>query len=215
MSRVFIFLHGAEKETFLKLKPQVDEPIICADSGIQLAMNLSYAPEKLFLIGDLDSVSKKEIAWCRKNNYAIQKYPIDKDYTDGELAFQKACTNYDKSVEKIILGGISSLLDHTLGNILSAVPFFEQGHNFYFLTENQRIYFVQGKKNIHTLKGCTISIIPLKETRILHTKGLQWEIKNESFQPFQSRSLRNKALQKDVELQLKEGLLLLIESWEN
>ena len=115
--RVFIFLHGADRQTFLKLKPKIDEVIICADSGIKLAMELPYKAKKLFLIGDLDSVSKTERLWCEKNAVPILKYPENKDFTDGDLALQYACSKYSQENQKIILGGLSSLLDHTFGNI--------------------------------------------------------------------------------------------------
>src|SRR3990167_8310341 len=78
MKRVFIFLHGAEKETFLRLKPKEEESIICADSGISLARKIKYSPKKVILIGDLDSVSKKDISWCKDNKINIKKYSPNK-----------------------------------------------------------------------------------------------------------------------------------------
>lgn len=211
--RIFIFLHGAEKETFLKLKPLVDEPIICADSGIRLAMKLPYKPKSLLLVGDLDSVSSKEINWCKKNNFSIKVYPENKDFTDGELALQYACSEYKEETPKIILGGISTLMDHTLGNILSVVPYVESGHNLSFSLKNQNISIIKKNLVINNCKGHIISLIPIVPSHILSTKGLQWKLEKEKIYPYSSRTLRNKATEKTIQIELKEGLLIVVESW--
>ncbi|MDP3728907.1 MAG: thiamine diphosphokinase [bacterium] len=211
--RIFIFLHGADKQVFLKLKPKIEEPIICADSGIKLVLDLPYKPKNLLLIGDLDSVSKKEKMWCEENNYSIKKYPENKDCTDGELAFSYACKKYPKA-SKIIIGGISSLLDHTLGNIFSLVTLVENGQRASVYTTNQIIYVTKNTQKIKNCKGHTISIIPLKKTKVLKTKGLEWPLEKETIIPYKSRTLRNKAIEKNIEIQLKEGLVIIVQSWE-
>lgn len=211
--RVFIFLHGADKKTFLQLKPKADEPIICADSGMRLLKELPYKPQKALLVGDLDSISKKEQEWWKRNKHPVQKYPINKDFTDGELAFMTACKNYNTDVRKVVLGGVSSLLDHTLGNIFSAVPFIKKNHNIIFVTEKQKIYLIRDRIEISSCKNHTFSLIPLEHTMVIDTKGLQWKLKNERISSFQSRTLRNKAIENTIEIHIKEGILLLIESW--
>lgn len=86
MERIFIFLYGADFNTLMKLKPKLEEPIICADSGILLAKKLKHRPKNLTLIGDLDSVSKQTLKWCKNNKVKIIKHPTNKDFTDGHLA---------------------------------------------------------------------------------------------------------------------------------
>ena len=211
--RVFIFLHGAEKKTFLSLKPKREEPIICADSGIKLAMDLPYKPKNLLLIGDLDSVSKQDQAWCKRNNIPIQKYPENKDFTDGELALQYACKKYPKKEGKIILGGVSLLMDHTLGNILSTVPFVKGGHAVSFSLKNQFIYITKDSLKVNNCKDHTISLIPLVKTEIISTSGLEWQLSKENILPYKSRTLRNKARENQVKIEIKEGLIIVIESW--
>ncbi len=211
--RVFIFLHGADKETFLKLKPKIEEPIICADSGIKLAMDLPYKPKSIILIGDLDSVSKQDLDWCKKNNISMKKYPENKDFTDGELALQYACKKFVSKHPKIILGGVSSLMDHTLGNILSTVPFVEEGHKISFSVKNQTVYLMKDKLKLNNCKGHTVSLIPLVKTEIISTSGLEWELKKEKILPYKSRTLRNEAIENNVKIEIKEGLVIVVESW--
>ncbi|HIH14626.1 MAG TPA: thiamine diphosphokinase [Nanoarchaeota archaeon] len=212
MKRVFIFLHGAEKETFLRLKPKEEESIICADSGISLARKIKYSPKKVILIGDLDSVSKKDISWCKDNKINIKKYSPNKDFTDGDLALALACKKYGTKIQKVVLGGVSSVMDHTLGNIFSAIPFVNKGHKISFHTKRQRIYLIREDLIIKKTKSHVISLVPLEKI-IVSTKGLQWKLQNEIIYPYKSKTLRNKAISEKVEIKISKGILLVIESW--
>jgi len=213
MERVFIFLYGAELPVFMKLNPKPSEPIICADSGILLAKKLRYNPKNVVLIGDLDSVAKKDLEWCVKNKFKILKHPINKDFTDGHLALNYACKNYSNKTEKIVIGGVTNLLDHTLGNILPAVPFVKKGHQIKILNKRQNIYLSDNQIKIVDCDKHTISLIPLKETFLIKTKGLKWKLDNEIISPYQSRTLRNLAIDSEVYVNIRSGILMVIEAW--
>ena len=60
-----------------------DAIVIAADGGLDHARAAGLTPAGL--IGDLDSVSEKGLAWARQHA-TIQRHPIDKDATDTELA---------------------------------------------------------------------------------------------------------------------------------
>jgi len=211
MKRVFISLYGAELPVFMKLNPKASEPIICADSGILLVKKLKYNPKNVVLIGDLDSVSKKDLEWCMKNKFKIIKHHINKDFTDGHLAIEYACENYPRDIEKIIIGGVTNQLDHTLGNILPAIPFVEEGHIIRIVNDKQGIYLTNKDINIYNCKGHTISLIPLKETFITKTYGLKWKLDNETIYPYQSRTLRNLATKSKASVNISSGILMTIE----
>lgn len=212
MKRVFIFVYGADFNTFMKLNPKPEEPIICADSGIFLAKKLRYKPRNLFLIGDLDSVPKQVIKWCKNNKIKVIKHPTNKDFTDGHLALEYACKNYPNS-EKIIIGGITNQLDHTLGNIFPAVSFVEKGHKIKILDDRQVVYISNKTIELTNCNKHSISLIPLKETFVTKTEGLKWKLNNELINIFQSRTLRNLAIKPKVKISIKSGILMVIDSW--
>lgn len=213
MKRVFISLYNADPEVFMKLKPKTEEPIICADSGILLIKKLKYKPSNRILIGDLDSVSKNIVDWCKKNNFQIIEYNTNKDFTDGHLAIEYACKNYGKEIEKVVIGGITNNLDHTLGNIYSTVEFLELGHKIRIINKNQIIHLSNSNLTLINCKGHTISLIPLRECSIKETFGLKWTIKNEIIDSYQTRTLRNIALSSKVTINFSSGVLMAIESW--
>ncbi len=213
MKRVFIFLYGAALDVFMRLKPKPNEPIICADSGIYLARKLKYRPKNLVLIGDLDSVQKNTLIWCKKNNFKIIQHPQNKDFTDGHLAIKYACKRYPKNIEKIIIGGITNILDHTLGNILPAVNFVEKGHEIKILNKRQNVYLSNAKIEIKDCKEHTVSLVPIKKTFVGKTNGLKWKLNDEIIYPYQSRTLRNLAAESNICIDIKSGVLMVIESW--
>lgn len=213
MERVFISLYGAELHAFMKLNPKANEPIICADSGILLVKKLKYKPKSVTLIGDLDSVSKKDLEWCRKMNFKILKHPVNKDFTDGNLAINYACKNYSNKIEKIVIGGITNKLDHTLGNILPTINHIEDKHIIKFVNERQIVYLSSKSVELDNCKKHTISLIPIKDTLIKKTEGLKWGLVNEKIKPYQSRTLRNIAVNHKVKIEISSGVLMVIESW--
>lgn len=213
MERVFIFLYGAELPVLMKLRPKANEPIICADSGILLVRKLNYRPNNVTLIGDLDSVSKKDLDWCRGMDFKILKHPVNKDFTDGHLALDYACKNYPKKVEKVVIGGLTNQLDHTLGNILPAVSLVEKGHKINIINKRQIVYLSNVSVELNNSRRHTISLIPLKDTLIKKTEGLRWKLINEKIKPFQSRTLRNIAINHKVKIEISSGIFMVIESW--
>lgn len=213
MKRVFIFLYGAELDVFMGLKPKPNEPIICADSGIYLARKLKFKPKNLVLIGDFDSVQKNTLIWCKKNNFKIIQHPQNKDFTDGHLAIGYACKKYQKETEKIIIGGVTNRLDHTMGNILPAVNFVEKGHEIKIINKRQNVYLLNNKIEIKDCKNHIISLVPIKETLVIKTKGLKWKLNDEIILPYHSRTLRNLAVKSKVSVAIKYGVLMVIESW--
>lgn len=211
MKSVFIFLYGAELKPFMQLKPKKDEPIICADSGIVLVEKLKYKPREIILIGDLDSVSRKSLDWCRKNKVKIIKHPENKNFTDGHLALEYAFNKYP-SFEKIVIGGISDKLDHTLGNILPVLNLISNGDKLKFVNDKNIIYLCYNSIEINNCKGHTISLIPLKKSHIRKTSGLKWKIENEIIDFYQSKTLRNIAVSDKVKIE-EDGVLMVIETW--
>ena len=113
MKKVYVLLAGGKVDTkFLRFKKR--DILVCADGGIKRVLG-RVGKNKIVLLGDFDSVNKKMI---EKKKVEILEFPKDKDMTDGELAVEYVCKHYDKTIKKIVFGGVSDRLDHTLENIL-------------------------------------------------------------------------------------------------
>ena len=213
MDRVFIFLYKADLKIFKQLKPKKEEIIICADSGIKLARKLWYKPKKLILIGDLDSVENSDVEWCNKNNFEIIKYPENKDKTDGELVIEYDCKNFDTDTRKIVVGGITDRIDHTLGNISAIIPYIKEDHKFEFHIEKENIFITSKSILLRSKKNNKISLMPIERVLEVKTRGLKWELENENIELYSTRTLRNEAIKEKLTIEFKKGVLMIIETW--
>ncbi|MDR0411460.1 MAG: thiamine diphosphokinase [Treponema sp.] len=84
--------------------------IVAADAGLIAAEEAGLQPD--WIMGDMDSLDTRG-AMARLHNYRcdrILRYPMDKDYTDTELALSLL---WDKGCdETIIIGGGGGRIDH-------------------------------------------------------------------------------------------------------
>ena len=89
--------------------------VVCADGGAGHLAAMGILPH--VVIGDLDSITPAHQSDLEAANVAFLRHPVDKDYTDTELAAQWAMDN--GATEITFLGTTGTRLDHTLANILS------------------------------------------------------------------------------------------------
>ena len=102
MKKAIVFW-GGEIHNYRKLKNYdfTNYDIFCADSGAMHAKKLNLIPR--FILGDFDSIDNETLNFY-KNKTEFINYPIEKNFTDGELVINKI---YDSYEEILILGGIS------------------------------------------------------------------------------------------------------------
>jgi thiamine pyrophosphokinase len=149
--------------------------IVAADSGLALAEAAGIKPD--WIVGDMDSLDDGK----RLNHYPKENvicYPVDKDYTDTEIAlallWEKGCK------DAWIVGGGGGRLDHIFG---IRDLFERERYPRRWITANENIYCVEGgdEKNgcLKTAlkKGDLVSVFtlgggPWKAA----SKGLKWEL---------------------------------------
>jgi thiamine pyrophosphokinase len=129
---------------------------ICADGGARYARVLSVKPD--VLLGDFDSLDEDTLNYFKTIGTKIFRYPVAKNYTDTQLAIDKAIEM--GSNEMVLLGVIGSRLDHTLANISMLYYLYERGVKAEIVNENNRIILLKGENVLKGKKGGTISFIP-------------------------------------------------------
>jgi thiamine pyrophosphokinase len=111
--RALIFIGGEAPPRERILPFLTDQPlIIAADSGLEVAQLYDIQPD--LVIGDMDSVSDQALTLATlRGRSEIKRFPVDKDYTDTELALRYA---WERDVaQTILIGGGGGRLDHLLG----------------------------------------------------------------------------------------------------
>lgn len=166
--------------------------IIAADSGLDIIEKYNIRPD--LIVGDMDSLTNSDLLDQYKE--IVEHYPEEKDYSDTELALQKAKLMDHKKI--ILIGGGEGRLDHTL----SIITTFESHHApDIWMTECEIIYNVWGSFKFHTDSGSTISVYGLgvDGAFIDNSHGLKWSLKDMRLNR-EIMSLSNLSIKKEVEI---------------
>lgn len=199
--RAVLFLNGEIKD-FSKIKKIINnnDLLIGVDGGTKHILKLGLKPD--FIIGDLDSYTPKN------KSIPVIKYPIDKDFTDSELAIKFVIEKkYD---EIIIFAFAGDRLDHMISNLL---VFASLPANIMIYTDNQEFYFVKNKLEITGQKNDLISLIPLfSDCQNVTTSNLKFPLNDETMAIKEGRGISNVMLSTKATVSLKSGTLLLIKT---
>ena len=190
-----VILNGVLNSTdFLKNISKNAQYIVCADGGLDHALKSGISPD--LVVGDMDSVKIKE------HNFEQRIYPKDKDLTDGEIAI-KECLK--KGCTKIILTcALGKRKDHELSNIflLSKYPM------CIISEKDAEISVVSADATLNSLKGKTISIIPLKKT-ILSLSGFLYPLLNKEIDLGETLTMSNVVKDDNAKISITSGKIIL------
>jgi len=140
--------------------------IVCADGGLDWAVEKGVAPD--VFVGDGDSSSRSPD--CER-----VQLPTMKDQTDCEVAAKLAA---DRGCGQIvILGGTGKRLDHTLGNIQVLVGLKQMGVTGMLMDDLNSVTVTCTGAYYHGKAGDLLSIIPLGvNVNIRATSGLLYPL---------------------------------------
>jgi len=208
---VFTGGEGPEPRTLKKRLGDLAEGmalVIAADSGLELAEAAGIKPD--WIVGDMDSLdSRDRLAHYPKDRVIC--YPVDKDYTDTEIAlsllWEKGCE------EAWIVGGGGGRLDHIFG---IRDLFERERYPRRWITANEDICCIDGgdiKNNSLTLTvefGRLVSVFTLGSGPWeALSRGLKWELGNARW----GRGLfglSNVAINDEIEINAKQGRFMII-----
>jgi thiamine pyrophosphokinase len=182
--------------------------IVAADSGLVLAEGAGIKPD--WIVGDMESLDNGN----RLSHYPKERvicYPVDKDYTDTEIAlsllWEKTCK------DAWIIGGGGGRLDHIFG---IRDLFERERYPCRWITANEDIYCVDGgdeKKGFlkQALKqGKLISVFPLGDGPWkAESKGLKWDLGSARWERGLF-GLSNVAIADEIEISAKQGRFMVI-----
>ena len=88
MKVVIISGGNSPSYTLIKKELRESEYLIAADSGANALFKYDVFPD--YIIGDLDSIKTVALNYYKDRKVSILQYPPEKDYTDTEIAVNKA-----------------------------------------------------------------------------------------------------------------------------
>ena len=160
------------------------------------------------IIGDLDSIEPEILNSYKRLNVEIQKYPVEKDFSDFELILNmiKENTVFNDS-EVIILGSSGGRTDYIINNLM----LLEGTKNVTMITENEEIYYRDEPFVIENREEARVSFISLDDTIMNMTlKGFKYNIENKLIKRNTSQLVSNQVISKKAEVLFDKGKMLVI-----
>lgn len=185
--------------------------IIAVDKGLESLYLLKVLPNHI--VGDFDSVNKNIINFYLDKNIQIHKYNPEKDYTDTDIAIKLAINLNSNNIT--ILGATGTRIDHTLANIHILCSCLESQINCELIDSNNKIYLINSNKKIENKHsyGKYISLIPLTSTvNGVTLNGFKYPLQDYTLKIGESLGISNEISNDVATIELKEGILIVIES---
>jgi len=186
--------------------------IVAADGGFEHAVSTGHSPH--VLIGDMDSVSARNLEEAEAFGIEIIRHPVDKDKTDTELALDLALER-GKVMLTVVSGG-GDRLDHILGFLHSVAPLAsEEVHiELWIGTAHVDIVPAGSWREIVVGEQMLASLIPLGgPARGVTTERLKWELRGDTLEAHSSRGVSNVPLDHTFNVTLDEGVLAVIQPY--
>lgn len=208
MGKTLLVLNGkAPTDGLLRWRFEESDTIVAVDGGWNVLRNSELLPDAL--IGDLDSC--EALDQIRENFPELKiSHILDPDTTDFEKATKWVGT-HTETTELIILGGVGKRSDHFLSNLLVSLRM-NPTWSVVFDDDNEWISRVNPSSSLLLggRKGTTLSILPLVPCNGVCSRGLKWELTNESLSPDSKFSQSNLCTSDEVEISCESGNLFVI-----
>lgn len=179
--------------------------IFAVDKGIEICHDLKILPE--ILIGDFDSAEKISVDWAIKNKIPVERHPVDKDFTDLQLALNFAEKNYKKN-PAIITGTFGGRADHLFSTIFSCA---NSDLKIFLADEQEVIFFLKDNDTAQVnffKKPFAISLLPITATcEGVSINNVHWQL--EDAQLFQKipNTVSNRLEGDKIKISLRAGIL--------
>lgn len=184
--------------------------LIGADSGARFLISQGLRPD--IAIGDFDSVSAEELAIIRSSSgQTIACDPIDKDYTDTEMAVRLSLDMQPS--ELVLLGALGTRFDHSLANVHLLALAAKQNVRATIIDEHNKITLATEQIIIKKQGYPNVSLLPLTmQVKGITLTGFQYPLTDAALTIGQSLGISNVLIAPTGTIQLSEGLLLIIQS---
>ena len=194
MTKAVLFLNGEEPKDYTSISRY--DKIYCTDGAFDYLNRNNIVPDVVF--GDMDSITSEHIS----SEVVLLS---DQDYTD----FEKSIIEIKKTHMCIdVFGGSGKEQDHFLGNLSVALKYRSEV-DIHFYDEFQSYRVVKKNETIKDCFGKNVSLIPFSEARNVSTKGLKYELNNETLVFDTFISIRNQSISDEIEISYTSGNLFI------
>ncbi len=210
MTKRMVIVTGGTLGPWAEQELRKDDVLIGADKGALHLVRLGLQPD--YSVGDFDSVSSAELEEIRSRSKEIMIYdPVDKDWTDTEMAFNWAISQNPSEIT--LLGALGSRWDHSLSNIHLLRKGLDSGVPCKIIDANNEIMLINGAVSVWRSRFTNISLLPLSmEVTGITLRGFQYPLINAALRIGESLGISNVLIEDQGYIEVETGYLLVIQS---
>ena len=194
------------------LKENRYDLLIAADSGMNFLHRNNIVPD--IIAGDFDSVASDSLdAFGKMKDVEMIRLNPMKDDTDTEFVIREAIRR--GAVEITVLGATGTRLDHVLGNMHLLGIGLQEDVKIQLVDNHNRIRMIRG---LYELKrdeqfGNFVSFLPIDGgVNGVTLEGFKYPLQDAAIPSFSSLGISNEIIEEKARVEIKEGVLLMIES---
>lgn len=208
MKSIVICGGKAPSEKLLQEEMKDSSYIICADSGANCLYEYDIKPD-FILGGDMDSIDKKAFSYFKEKGVNMDKYPKEKDFTDGLLALNKAIEL--KSDTVAFLGCTGNRIDHVLGNLGFLDICLKNNIKAYIKDENNEIFLTDKDISLEPRKSEYFSLQAYgSNVEGVTLFNAKFPLENYTLKMGDTLTTSNEFTDKELHIQIKNGILIII-----
>lgn len=195
-----------------------DTILIACDGGCDILARHNIVPD--IVVGDMDSISEAGLEFINSHNVFVEKYPVEKDWTDSEIALSKTGDE-----EVILVTPDSGRLDHVIANLQLALKFKSEGKKITITDGITSCYPLSGEDSVEIdvskmKTPLSVSLVPWDFSRPVSgvtTKGLYYPLEDADLNAGATLSFSNHPADENgrIAVEIKDGLLLVIVTFVN
>lgn len=195
-----------------------DKVLIACDGGCDILARHNIVPD--LVVGDMDSISDEGMEFIKSNNVFVETYPVEKDWSDTEIALGKA-----EEGEIFLITPFSGRPDHCIANYQLVLKQRYGGRKIVMTDGVTYCYPLCGEDSIEIdlnllKKPVTVSLVPWNfedKVKGVTTKGLYYPLDNADLTAGSSFSFSNHPVNENarITVDIKAGRLLVIATIAN
>lgn len=193
--RVLIVGASHPSTSFVRKLSLKSDVIVAVDGGLHPLLQLQIKPD--LAVGDFDSLPSEDQDRLKGAEFPLLRYPVEKDKTDLELAFDWVDAKYvDSKSCCVTLTGVSGgAASHFLTNIGIFFLRKKKGMHLSIRESYVRMEFVGNGEILHVPRGLQVSLFTeCGGYSNVTTSGMRWELKSELLQYGTGRFQSNESI---------------------
>ena len=208
--RALIVLNGDTGDAaWLAAQAAAAELVIAADGAADALFAAGCRPG--LVVGDLDSLLPSTLALLEEAGVPIERHPVEKDATDGELALRAALARGATTVR--VAGAFGGArIDHSIASLsLLALPDLRR-IDVALITPTDTVRLLHGPVS-HRLTGAPgdiVSLLPLSgRVAGVTTTGLRYALAGATLDRGPTLGVSNELISSDASVAFADGMLIV------